>query len=99
MLNNLYIKLSDKISTYNVDFICYTSQLGWGNSILCHHYYQRLPNWIQDSISIQKQEKPILFQDTYALAVTINHHYWEYDHKHHHVRQVEKEALESHSQK
>jgi len=35
----------------------------------------------------------------YALAMTINHHYWERDCKHHHARQVEKEALESHSQK
>ena len=46
MLDNLYIKPSDKISTYNVDFICYASQLGWENSILCHCYYQWLPNWI-----------------------------------------------------
>jgi len=35
----------------------------------------------------------------YALAMTINHRYWERDHKCHHARQVEKEALESHSQK
>jgi len=39
MLDNLHMKPGDKISTYNVDFICYTSQLGWGNSILCHRYY------------------------------------------------------------
>ena len=44
MLNNLHMKPSDKISTYNVDFMCYTSQLGWENSVLCHYYYQRLPN-------------------------------------------------------
>ena len=35
----------------------------------------------------------------YALAITINHCYWEWDHKHHHARQAEKEALESHSRK
>jgi len=46
MLDNLYIKPSNKISTYNVDFICYASQLGWENSILYHCYYQWLPNWI-----------------------------------------------------
>ena len=51
MLDNFYMKSSDKISTYNIDFICYTSQLGQGNSVLCHHYYQGLLNWIQDSIS------------------------------------------------
>jgi len=35
----------------------------------------------------------------YALAMTIDHHYWERDRKHHHARQAEKEALESHSWK
>ena len=44
MLDNLHMKPSNKISTYNVDFICYASQLDWGNSILCHCYYQGLPN-------------------------------------------------------
>jgi len=35
----------------------------------------------------------------YALAMTIDHHYWEGDCKRHYARQVEKEALESHSRK
>jgi len=35
----------------------------------------------------------------YTLVMTIDHHYWERDCKCHHARQVEKEALESHSQK
>ena len=77
----------------------YASQLDWRNSVLCHHYYQGLPNRIQDPISTQEQGKPTLFQDMYALAMTINHCYWEWDCKCHHVRQVEKEALKSHSQK
>ena len=51
MLDNLCMKPSNKISTYNVDFMRYASQLGWGNSVLCYHYYQGLPNWIQDPIS------------------------------------------------
>ena len=46
MLDNLCMKLSNKISTYNVDFMHYTSQLDWENSMLCYHYYQRLSNWI-----------------------------------------------------
>ena len=46
ILDNLRMKLSNKIFTYNVDFIYYASQLGWGNSVLCHHYYQELPNQI-----------------------------------------------------
>jgi len=29
MLDNLYMKPSDKISTHNVDFMRYVSQLGW----------------------------------------------------------------------
>jgi len=99
ILDNLCMKPSDKISTYNVDFMCYASQLDWGNSVLYHHYYQRLPNRIQDPISTREQGKPTLFQDMYALAITINYCYWERDHEHHHARQAEKEALESHSQK
>jgi len=35
----------------------------------------------------------------YALAMTIDHCYWERDRECHHARQVEKEALESHSWK
>jgi len=99
ILNNLCMKPGNKISTYNVDFMCYASQLGWGNSILCHCYYQRLPNRIQNPISTQEQGKPTLFQDIYALAMTIDHCYWERDCKYHHARQIEKETLESHSWK
>jgi len=99
MLDNLHMKPSDKISTYNVDFIYYASQLGWGNSVLCHRYYQGLPNRIQDPISTWEQGKPTLFQDIYVLAMTIDHCYWEQDREHYHARQVEKEALEFYSQK
>ena len=99
MLDNLHMKPSDKISTYNVDFMRYAFQLGWGNSVLCHCYYQGLPNRIQDSISTQEQGKPTSFQDMYALAMTIDHRYWERDRERHRARQVEKEALKSHSQK
>jgi len=75
MLDDLCMKPGDKISTYNMDFIYYASQLGWENSVLCHHYYQELPNWIQDPISIQEQGKPTSFQDMYTLAMTIDHCY------------------------
>ena len=96
MLDNHCMKPSNKISTYNVDFMRYASQLGWRNGVLCHCYYQGLPNQIQDPISTQEQGKPTLFQDMYALAMTINHCYWEWDCECHHARQAEKEALESH---
>jgi len=98
-LDNLCMKPGDKISTYNVDFMHYASQLGWGNSVLCHRYYQGLSNRIQDPISTPEQGKPTSFQDMYALAMTIDHCYWERDCECHRVRQAEKEALESHSQK
>ena len=75
MLNNLCMKPNNKISTYNIDFMCHASQLGQRNSVLYHCYYQGLPNWIQDPISTQEQEKPILFQNIYALAMTIDHRY------------------------
>ena len=99
ILDNLHMKPSNKIFTYNVDFMCYVSQLGWGNSILCHRYYKGLPNQIQDPISTREQGKPTLFQNMYALVMTIDHRYWERDRKCHCARQVEKEALESHSRK
>ena len=86
MLDNLHMKSSNKFSTYNVDFIHYTSQLGWGNSVPCHRYYQELPNWIKDPIFTWEQGKPTLFQDMYALAMTIDYCYWKRDHKHHHAR-------------
>jgi len=35
----------------------------------------------------------------YALAMTIDHRYWERDRDCHHARMVEREALESHSRK
>ena len=63
------MKPSDKISTYNVNFMSYASQLDWENSVLCHYYYQGLPNQIQNSIFIQEQGKPTLFQDMYTLAM------------------------------
>ena len=97
MLDNLYIKLSDKISTYNVNFMYYAFQLSQRNSILYHCYYQGLPNQIQNPISTQKQGKPTSFQDMYTLAMTIDYCYWKCDCKCYYIRQIEKEALESHS--
>ena len=61
ILDNLYMKPSDNIFTYNVDFMYYASQLGWENSVLCYYYYQGLPNRIQDPISTQEQGKPTSF--------------------------------------
>jgi len=99
MLDNLCMKPDGKISTYNMDFIPYISQLGWENSILCHCYYQSIPNQIQDPISTWEQGKLTLFQDIYALVITIDHCYWEYNYKYHHIRQIEKKIFKFHSWK
>ena len=69
-----------------MNFLCYASQLGWGNSMLCYCYYQKLSNQIQDLVSIWEQGKPTLFQDIYALAMTIDHCYWKHDYKCHYAR-------------
>jgi len=42
VLNNLQMKPSDRITTYNIEFMRYTFQLDWDNNILCYKYYQRL---------------------------------------------------------
>ena len=39
MLDNFHMKLGNKISIYNVDFMHYAFQLDWENSILCYCYY------------------------------------------------------------
>jgi len=44
LINNLCMKPGDKIVTYNVDFMWYTAQLNWGDTVLCHRFYQGLPN-------------------------------------------------------
>jgi len=96
ILDNLCIKSGDKISTYNVDFMCYVSQL---DCMLCYCYYQGLSNWIQDPTSTQEHGKPTLFQNMYTLAMTINHCYRKCDYKYYYVKQAEKETLKSYSQK
>ena len=90
------MKSCDKISTYNIDFMYHTSQLGQRNSVLYYCYYQWFQNQIQNPISTQEQEKPTLFQDIYTLAMIINHCYQEYNHKYHQAKQVKKKTLESH---
>ncbi|KAF5363774.1 hypothetical protein D9756_000880 [Leucocoprinus leucothites] len=55
LLDNLQMKSGDKIATYNIDFMKYAAQLGWGDEVLCHRYYKGLPNRIQDPISVREQ--------------------------------------------
>jgi len=57
LINNLHMKPGDKIVTYNMDFMWYAAQLNWGDSVLCHCFYQGLPNRLQDLIANRKQGK------------------------------------------
>jgi len=72
LINNLCIKPGDKIATYNMEFMQYTAQLNWGNSVLCHCFYQGLPNRLQDPIANREQGKPNSFQAMYQLAITFD---------------------------
>ena len=77
LIDNLHIKLEDKILTYNVEFMWYAAQLNWGNSVLCYYFYQGLPNRLQNLIANWEQGKPIFFYAMYQLAITFNNCYWE----------------------
>jgi len=51
LIDNLRMKPGNKITTYNVKFMRYAAQLNWGDSVLCHRFYQGLPNCLQDPIA------------------------------------------------
>jgi len=51
LIDNLHIKLGDKIATYNLEFMQYTAQLNWDDLVLYYRFYQRLPNCLQDLIA------------------------------------------------
>jgi len=61
LIDNLRMKPGDKIATYNVEFMRYAAQLNWGDSVLCHRFYQGLPNRLQDLIANWEQGKPNSF--------------------------------------
>ena len=96
LINNLHMKPGDKISTYNVEFMRYAAQLNWGDTVLCHCFYQGLPNCLQDLVANWEQEKPTSFHAMYQLAITFNNRYWEQNHKWDHLQNIEKEAADSH---
>ena len=77
LIDNLHMKPEDKISTYNMEFMQYAVQLNWGDTVLCHRFYQGLPNRPQDLIANWEQEKPTSFYAMYQLAITFNNRYWE----------------------
>jgi len=93
------MKPEDKITTYNVEFMWYATQLNWGDSVLCHHFYQGLPNRLQDLIANREQGKPNSFHAMYQLAITFDNRYWERNRKRDRLRNMEKDAADSHNQK
>ena len=97
LIDNLHMKPGDKIATYNVEFMWYAAQLNWGDSVLCHHFYQGLPNHLQDLIANREQGKPNSFQAMYQLAIIFDNRYWERNRKRDHLRNTEKDAADSHN--
>ena len=76
-LENLQMKYGNKILSYNVEFLCYSSLLNWGDSVLVHRYYKGLPNQLQDQISLRKAGKPGTFQEMMRVATTYDDRHWE----------------------
>jgi len=75
LIDNLCMKPGDKIATYNVEFMQYAAQLNWGDAVLCHCFYQGLPNRLQDLIANQEQGKPTSFHSMCQLGITFNNRY------------------------
>jgi len=99
LIDNLRMKPGDKIATYNVEFMRYAAQLNWGDSVLCHCFYQGLPNRLQDLIANQEQGKPNSFQIMYQLAITFDNRYWERNRKRDRFWNMEKDAADSHNRR
>jgi len=74
-LDHLCMNPDDRIATYNIAFLQYSTQLQWTESALCHRYYSGLPDRIQDIISTREGGKPSTFQTLYSTAVSIDNHY------------------------
>ena len=77
----------------------YAVQLNWGDTVLCHRFYQGLPNRPQDLIANWEQEKPTSFYAMYQLAITFNNRYWEWNCEWDRFCNTEKKAADSHHQK
>jgi len=99
LIDNLCMKPGDKIVTYNVEFMWYAAQLNWGDTVLCHCFYQGLPNRLQDLIANWEQGKPTSFYAMYQLAITFDNCYWEQNHERDRFHNTEKEAADSHHRK
>jgi len=99
LIDNLCMKPGNKIATYNVEFMRYAAQLNWNDTVLYHHFYQGLPNCLQDLIANREQGKPTSFHAMYQLAIIFDNRYWERNRERDHFRNMEKEAADSHHRK
>jgi len=95
-IDNLCMKPGDKIATYNMEFMWYAAQLNWGDTVLCHRFYQGLPNCLQDLIANWEQGKPTSFHAMYQLAIIFDNRYWERNHERDRFHNMEKEVADSH---
>ena len=60
-LDHLHMNSDDRITTYNIAFLRYSTELQWTENALCHRYYVGLPDHIQDIISTHEGSKPSTF--------------------------------------
>ena len=64
-----------KYKLYNVEFNRLAICTGWGDSVLRHHYYSSLAEWIKDAMG--QQGKPPTLEAMNELAHSINSCHWE----------------------
>jgi hypothetical protein len=77
LLDNLRMKYGDRITIYNVEFMCLSSQLTWNDEVLCHRYYKGLPDRLQDALCSRPAGKPTTFNEMQATALIFDNRYWE----------------------
>ena len=75
-LDNLWMKDTQRIIRYIMEFNCLASQLkGYGDATLRHKFYTGLPDRVKDEIC--RVGKPRQLEDLRSLAQSIDARYWE----------------------
>ena len=69
-IENLKMQDNQRIVKYNVEFNHLVIRTGWDDSVLRHHYYSRLAEWIKDIMG--QQGKPATLKAMKALAHSID---------------------------
>jgi len=88
-LENLHMDRGDKITTYNVEFLKYSSQLDWNDEVLRHRYYSGLPFRLQDLLSAREKGKPKTFQGMIDYASRYDGRYWEREREKSHLKSTD----------